>query len=370
MPPASRRFLRRVPTPLAAAALLALAPLLADAPLAAQRTDRAPVPPRTAAPPRAATPAAATDSARWGRTGLVTDSTGAPIVAATVLEVRTGVVQSTDSAGRFRVRGARIGTVSLEIRAAGYEPMVFDYEQLPGDTATLTVPLVALDEPPPLPFARLAGSLAGRVLDPSGRPLVGATIQVLTALKEVRTDTLGRFALAGLPPGRQLVRARQVGYLAESFFATITDSTSTRLVVQLTPMGQDLGTVAVRARAGTRRLEQFEARRRRLQGFASFIDAAEIRARDPVNITDVLRGMRGVTVTTNPNGRQVLVGRGQCLMAVRIDGMEVPVTEEGLDAFVIPNDVAAIEVYPGDGAIPLELRSGRTSCGVVAIWTK
>nr|MCU0619301.1 carboxypeptidase-like regulatory domain-containing protein [Gemmatimonadaceae bacterium] len=198
MPPASRRFLRRVPTPLAAAALLALAPLLADAPLAAQRTDRAPVPPRTAAPPRAATPAAATDSARWGRTGLVTDSTGAPIVAATVLEVRTGVVQSTDSAGRFRVRGARIGTVSLEIRAAGYEPMVFDYEQLPGDTATLTVPLVALDEPPPLPFARLAGSLAGRVLDPSGRPLVGATIQVLTALKEVRTDTLGRFALAGL----------------------------------------------------------------------------------------------------------------------------------------------------------------------------
>ena len=339
-----------------------------------------PSPRRPAAPPRpvpapvADTLAAAVRARdtvpRWMRRIVVTDSAGAPVRDAVVRDLKTETVDLTDSTGTHLVRGARAGTVSLEIRAPGFEAMTFDFAQLPGDTATITVPLVALDEPPPLPFARLAGSLAGRVLDPSGRPLDGATIQVLTALKEVRTDTLGRFAIAGLPTGRQLVRARRVGYVAESFFATITDSTSTRLVVQLTPMGQDLGTVAVRARAGSRRLEQFESRRRRLQGFASFIDAAEIRARDPVNLTDVLRGTRGVTVTTNPNGRQVLVGRGQCLMAVRIDGMEVDVTEQGLDSFMVPADVAGIEVYPGDGAVPLELRSTRPACGVVAIWTK
>lgn len=352
------RFPRRPATPVVLAALV-----LAVAPLAAQRPGRAPAP-RPAVSPTVA------DSVRWLRTGIVTDSTGRPVAEATVLETGTGTVQATDSAGRFRLRGARTGRVSLEIRKPGYETMAFDFDAVPGDTTTLQVPLLALDEPPPLPFARLPQSLAGRVIDPSGRPLADATVQVITALKEVRTDTLGRFALASLPTGRHLVRARRVGYAAESFFATITDSTSSRLTIQLTPMGQDLGTVQVRARAGARRLEQFESRRRRLSGFATFLTEDDWRARSPIFITDVLRTSRGVTVTTNASGRQVLVGRGQCLMSVVVDGVQVPVGDEGIDSFVVPTDVAAIEVYPGDAIVPMELRAGRTNCGVVAIWTK
>ncbi len=370
--------MRRVVTAASGVAALVVVALGTAAGLAAQQR---PTPRRPASRPAEVAPrddgtAGDTLAARRDTTPrrlrriVVTDSAGAPVREASVRDTKTGTVDVTDSSGTYFVRGARTGTVSLEIRAPGFEPMAFDYEQVPGDTSTIPVSLVALDEPPPLPFAKLAQSLAGRVLDPSGRALADATIQVLTAQKEVRTDSLGRFALAGLPTGRQLVRARRVGYLAESFFATITDSTSTRLVIQLTPMGQDLGTVTVRARAGARRLEQFESRRRRLQGFATFIDAAEIRERAPVNITDVLRGARGITVTNNSAGRQVLVGRGQCLMAVRIDGMEVPVGEQGVDSFVMPNDVAAIEVYPGEGSVPLELRSTRPTCGVVAIWTK
>lgn len=336
--------------------------------VAQERPVRTPSP--TAPAPAAPARAALADSARIMRRGIVTDTAGAPVGGANVTDLKTGTTQFTDSVGRFTVRGARIGTVSLEISAPGYETMTFDFAPEPGDTSTLTVPLVRVVEPPMLPFARLPQSLAGRVLDPSGRALDDATVQVVTALKEVRTDSLGRFALAPLPTGRHLVRARRVGYLAESFFTTITDSTSARLTIQLTPLGQDLGTVNVRARAGSRRLQDFELRRQRLSGFGSFMTGDEIRTRNPIYLTDVFRTMRGVTVTQDNNGRQILVGRGQCLMAVRVDGMEIPLGEQGLDSFVVPQDVAAIEVYPGDGAVPMELRSMRGGCGVVAIWTR
>jgi hypothetical protein len=349
--------------PLLVGALLAVPSLVAQ-----QRPTRAPapLPPATPAPARA--PIA--DSAKIMRRGIVTDTAGKAVEGANVKDLRTGTTQFTDSIGRFTVRGVRVGAVSLEISAPGYESMTFDFAAEPGDTTTLVVPLVRVLEPPVLPFARLPQSLAGRVLDPNGRPLDDATVQVVTAMKEVRTDTLGRFALAPLPTGRHLVRARRVGYLAESFFTTITDSTSARLTIQLTPLGQDLGTVNVRARAGTRRMQDFELRRQRNAGFGSFMTGDEIRARNPIYLTDAFRTMRGVTVTTNASGRQILVGRGQCLMSVRVDGMEMPLGDAGLDAFVMPQDVAGIEVYPGDAAVPMELRSMRGGCGVVAIWTR
>ncbi len=352
----------------AATGLLCLAP----GALAAQGTPRAPSP-ATPAPRdtvRAGERMAGLARAASARRGIVTDTVGAPVRDASVRDVKTGALLLSDSLGRFELRGPRVGSVSLEVSAAGYERMSFDFDAVPGDTSTLVIPLTSSAEPPPLPFAKLPASLAGRVLDQSGRPLDDANVQVITALKEVRTDTLGRFALAQLPVGRHLVRVRRVGYAAESFFATITDSTSARLVVALTPLGQDLGTVTVRARAGTRRLEQFERRRQRLAGFGTFVMRDEIDARNPLAITDMLRTTRGVTVSTDARGRTQLVGRGQCLMAVRVDGIEVPIDDWGIDTFVAPQDVAAIEVYPGDGATPPELRSQRSNCGVVAIWTR
>ncbi|MCU0624684.1 MAG: hypothetical protein MUF53_12600, partial [Gemmatimonadaceae bacterium] len=53
------------------------------------------------------------------RRGLVTDTVGAPVREATVRDVRTGTLLLTDSLGRFALRGARTGAVSLDITAPG-----------------------------------------------------------------------------------------------------------------------------------------------------------------------------------------------------------------------------------------------------------
>ena len=60
--------------------------------------------------------------------------------------------------------------------------------------------------------AGTTGRLAGRVLDSSKKPLVGADISVPTARVGAVTDESGRYVILNLPAGTYEVRVRLLGY--------------------------------------------------------------------------------------------------------------------------------------------------------------
>jgi hypothetical protein len=47
----------------------------------------------------------------------------------------------------------------------------------------------------------------------------------------------------------------------------------------------------------------------------------------------------------------------------------MPITGIGLDEFILPSSIAAMEIYPSGAATPLEFRAAN-GCGAIVIWTK
>ena len=118
--------------------------------------------------------------------------------------------------GKPRVR-AQIALVAIAVLACAR------YEPAPGYEA------LARQSPPPECFERAAAitaaprpaaaapagapAITGVVRDEGGRPVVGATVDLRAdSAVLVHTDSVGRFAFAGVPPGQYRMRVRALGY--------------------------------------------------------------------------------------------------------------------------------------------------------------
>ena len=135
---------------------------------------------------------------------------------------------------------------------------------------------------------------------------------------------------------------------------------------------------------------------------ATFIGPEEIEFRHPDKITNMLRGLNGVAFRQSIENEQVAFGLGnQCQMAIVLDGIRQcptggckggsnaqsiinspPPAVAGRNATVLSeanavlidrvieaNDIAAIEVYPRGGNMPVSLQVSDPGCGVIAFWT-
>src|SRR5262249_27888150 len=73
---------------------------------------------------------------------------------------------------------------------------------------------------PTLALAQSSGILLGIVGDPMHKPLPLAEVLAIHSRKHVTTDERGIFGLV-LPPGEEILLVRRVGYLPQTFQATI-----------------------------------------------------------------------------------------------------------------------------------------------------
>lgn len=169
---------------------------------------------------------------------------------------------------------------------------------------------------------------------------------------------------------------------------------------------------------GSRDPQLLALERRLRAGNGQFLTAAQIRERRAISVSDLLKGMTGVTVRSNGMGLAVLMSRapgnagrslgGQCVPAFYVDGSVVgsetrdptidslfnstvaplPIGGQtaggtnavggvgvmprdiGPDQFVQVSDIEVIEVYTSATQVPPEFATFRGACGLVAIWTK
>jgi len=216
--------------------------------------------------------------------------------------------------------------------------------------------------------------LMGRVINKQGAPVGNARVTLNGTGAATLTRESGDFVLDSLPAGTQAITVRHLGYAPTETTVELSSRTPARVAVQMGPYVPELAPVEVvsRQEAGLERVGWTQRKRGASTGY--FISPEQIEARKATQFTDLLTTTPGIRVQ-GTMGRMLITatrtaGRAGCVN-VYVDGSRWQQMEAGdLDSFVRPQDVAAIEVYPGGGSMPVEFQSTGGDCAAVVVWTK
>jgi hypothetical protein len=231
-------------------------------------------------------------------------------------------------------------------------------------------------------------TLTGSVLDTAQLPVSEANVELL-GLGRAQSDAAGLFRFSAVPGGGPiLLHVTRIGFQPLLKVIRLPDADSVDIDVTLRPSITRLAPVLVREDSTITSLADptgFERRRRSSIG-GHFITDADIERSRSLNTSQILRTVPGVRVNTRG---EVVVERGAitvegppCHTAiVFVDGVAIPTEKKaftnqydddtGFSVDQIPIQfIRGIEVYAGPAATPVELRSSRTVCGTVAIWTR
>lgn len=227
--------------------------------------------------------------------------------------------------------------------------------------------------------------LVGTVTGASRSPVADATVEVVS-IGQFRSDSAGAFRIEGLPAGTLMVRVTRLGFAPALKLVTTRAGEVLRIDFVLAPTAQKLDAVVVQADSEPRVIDDptgFDRRRRAGKG-GIYLVGSEIERRHAIATEQLFRGMPSIHVDT---GGILVLERGAislrdfylpqkdrdqfhtCIgMQVFVDGVAMP---QPFDINTIaPSRIRAIEVYHGPATTPSELRSPKSACGTVAVWTK
>ncbi len=291
---------------------------------------------------------------------------------------RTGGVV-VDSLGRYRIcgvptdtylllqlqAGERVGT-TLRVTVPADLGVTLRHLSLSPSTATLLAAIDTAASAGPPPLRSGTSTLAGIVLGLGSRPVPDAQVRVLDAVGVTRTDSAGRFTLANLPAGTQVLEVRQVGYLLTQ---NAVELRSGRSVEASVTMARIVSLDSIRVVARRSLYKEFESRRRTSRGFGRFLDEQDIEKRNVYQVSDLLRTLPGFRVSGSGVDAKIISSRGrisfsgrECETNVVIDGNQ----HQDIN-LVSPGDIGGLEAYPGQSGAPIQYNS---VCGVIVITTK
>lgn len=214
-------------------------------------------------------------------------------------------------------------------------------------------------------------ALAGTVTDRTGIPIAYATIFLTDGTLSTLADEYGNFHLGGLTPVMTTIGVRRIGYQPVYFDVELIAGSTIHIEARLAPIVTRIREVVVLDEPTSADLTRrgFYDRMQRYDG--TFITPAELQTRRPSLASQILRGVGGVTLLRDDQGRYTWpYGRGPlgyCLMLVFLDGIEV---QGSIDALIPVAQIKAVEVYPRRAVTPPEFLKANDQCGAVAFWTR
>ena len=230
------------------------------------------------------------------------------------------------------------------------------------------------------------GRLIGEVRDALTKdPVAAAAVSLLGGTETAETNRRGRFILSGVPIGVHELSVRHLGYAPLSHAVAVLRGITTEVEVGLVPEPVEMAPLVATA-TRSRRLETKGFYERKYWGElvsgGTFLTAADIERRNPVNISQMVADEPGIRLECgirrdscniiNARGASAFVPGG-CEMSIYLDGARLR-TAGGrrgtLDEFVRPVEIAGMEIYRGAASLPGEFSGSDSGCGVVAIWTK
>jgi hypothetical protein len=270
---------------------------------------------------------------------------------------RTGAMR-VDSSGVYRLCGVPTGTtilVQLQVDARAGSALRTDIPEDVG-VKVLNLSFSSGDS--------LTGTaaLTGTVRASSGAPLGDADVRVAGIPGSVRTDSLGRFSIIGLPAGSQLLEARHVGYLIGRHPVELRSRQTTGAQMRLDRI-VSLDTIRVLAQRD--KYKQFEQNKH--APFGRFFSKDQIEARNASEVSDLFYTMLGFRVVGRGFDAKLVNTRGARLGGVCEPNVVIDDMQNQDINLVQPSDIGAMEVYAdGFGGPP----GANRGCGAVVIWTK
>lgn len=226
--------------------------------------------------------------------------------------------------------------------------------------------------------------VTGTVLDTAQLPMAGVIVELL-GVAQTRSDSGGLFRFNAVPAGGIILHVARTGYRPIVKTLQLAPGDSMDLDVTLGRSAQQLAPIVVRENSVPSRLMDptgFERRSRNAIG-GHFMTEAEITKSGLWQTSALLRNFPGLNVDASgivsvERGAYTIQGTPCDGVVVFIDGIATPVeprpdtgTRTGFNINEIPPSIIhGIEFYSGPASTPAELRSSRTVCGTVAIWTK
>lgn len=298
----------------------------------------------------------------------------------------------TSDAGRYAFCDVQPGTQSWLLARSGADwtdPLHINGEDAP---AVEVIPLRTLA--PVRPAADSSQSAAGapavilgRTLQPGPARITGWVLlpEHSDARVQVRIDDVvrattaadGSFSVPDVAAGARRLTFRAPPLAARHLSVTAEPGQSQLLVVTLRMV--PVVVVNLTLAPPDPRMDDFRQRRR--AGGGVFIDRAEIRRRNPRQLSDLLRSVPGVRVQSSTAGLRYISSHfrrltgdpdnpeaGLCDMMLYLDGQPFQATASAADVRVVVAELAAIEVYASAASVPREFAGHNAACGVILIW--
>jgi hypothetical protein len=209
------------------------------------------------------------------------------------------------------------------------------------------------------------GVVVGMLTGAAGNPFRDARA-VIEGLPEVRSNPEGRFVIRDVPVGTRQVEISAIGMAPITVIADVAPN-DTALVSAVIERVVTLDRVVVNKLARQQAFDRGVADRKRV-GLGYMMDSSKINQLQSMATvfdmfpgTEVRRGRGGNFSVT------FLAGMSRCNAIVWLDGRR---SDTETLAFLHPEDIALVEVYPHRGTIPTEFQVPRVFCGAVAVWTK
>ena len=230
--------------------------------------------------------------------------------------------------------------------------------------------------------------LTVRVTDAvSGTAIRGALVTIHQSRDSARalTDSTGLAQINTRVRGPQTLGVTAPGYVASSpVLVDVPTAPKPPLEVKLAPSPFPAAPVTAVASARNADLEHngFYQRKEDHRGF--FIDRAEIEKRNTRIVSDLLRVVPGIRMTTAPGGGMAVSFQGNetaatgrtvlCGPRIFLDGVEMDGRERSsptpVDNIVVPHDLAGIEIYRRPSQLPTRFGGAMSACGVIVMWTR
>jgi hypothetical protein len=244
-----------------------------------------------------------------------------------------------------------------------------------------TLSLIAV---PPAAGQSRPGVLELIVLDGErSEPL--ANVQVLLDGRAAGvTDAAGFVRLASLQPTEVSLILSLIGYQAMDLAVGISEGETTILTIplEIEPVVVSGVQAEVEKGFGSRQLVAFYERVR--TGTGQYITREEIERRRPGNLSELMRSLPGIGLTTTAGGDRPMVeartsavgdlldrGSPDCAIQYFIDGTPIkPIHDGVIGAEVSINEIEGIEIYRRGSTVPSTYSRLKNNCGVILIWKK
>jgi hypothetical protein len=218
-------------------------------------------------------------------------------------------------------------------------------------------------------------TVSGRVVLEESATNAGSRVELVGTDVVALTNEKGEFTMARLPSGSHVLLARHLGYGAATAAVDLSARGPQQVTITLSKFVAIMDPVLVTARLSAS-LDHVGFNDRKKSGSGYFFGPTQLQAMHATYLTDILRRLPSLRVTSTGRGTLVRSSRGvnsirsaSCVQYFLDDMPWQSAGPDDINDFVNGNEVVAVEVYQPAQA-PAKYSRGLGNCVTVVLWTR